>query len=95
MTALKLRSINKTDNWLTPPELVRSLGAFDLDPCASHDQTQPLAAREYKLPEHNGLLEPWSGRVWCNPPYSQLKAWASRFTLHANGIMICPLPDAG
>ena len=91
MSALKLRRTNKTDDWLTPPELVRSLGAFDLDPCASHYQAQPLATCEYKLPEQNGLLLPWEGRVWCNPPYSQLKAWASRFTLHGNGVMICPM----
>ena len=24
----------KTDEWLTPPSIIRSLGEFDLDPCA-------------------------------------------------------------
>jgi len=91
LTPFKLSRTNKTDDWLTPPELVRSLGAFDLDPCASHYQSQPLAAREYKLPEQNGLLLPWEGRVWCNPPFSQMKAWAARFSLHGNGVMICPM----
>src|SRR5208282_6911393 len=42
-------------------------------------------------PEYNGLLEPWSGRVWCNPPFSQMSAWANRFALHPDGVMICPL----
>ena len=91
MTPFKLSRTNKTDDWLTPPELVRSLGAFDLDPCASRYQSQPLAAREYKLPEQNGLLLPWEGRVWCNPPYSEMRAWCQRFMLHFNGIMICPM----
>jgi hypothetical protein len=81
---------NKTDNWLTPPELVRSLGAFDLDPCGSPDQAQDLAATTFRLPEHNGLLEPWAGRVWCNPPFSHMPAWAQRFAVHANGVMVCP-----
>lgn len=81
---------NKTDDWLTPPELVRSLGGFDLDPCGSVRQSGDLAATVYRLPESNGLLLPWHGRVWCNPPFSQMKAWVNRFTLHTNGIMICP-----
>ena len=81
---------NKTDDWLTPPELVRSLGAFDLDPCGSARQSSDLAATVYRLPEQNGLLLPWSGRVWCNPPFSQMIAWAQRFAVHANGVMICP-----
>jgi hypothetical protein len=82
---------NKTDDWLTPPELVRSLGAFDLDPCGSTRQTSDLAVSTYRLPDHNGLLEPWHGRVWCNPPFSQMKAWAQRFAVHNNGIMVCPM----
>jgi len=86
----RLNKVNKTDDWLTPPELVRSLGAFDLDPCGSHLQSQNLAATVYRLPNHNGLLEPWSGRVWCNPPFSHMATWAQRFAVHANGIMICP-----
>jgi len=91
LSALKLRRTNKTDDWLTPPELVRSLGVFDLDPCASSRSHGELAAVNFRLPEHNGLLEPWSGRVWCNPPFSQMSAWATRFALHFDGIMICPL----
>jgi hypothetical protein len=91
LAAFKLRRTNKTDDWLTPPELVRSLGAFDLDPCASRYQSQPLAAREYKLPEQNGLLLPWEGRVWCNPPYSSMQYWIQKFMLHGNGVMICPM----
>jgi hypothetical protein len=28
----------KTDCWLTPPEIIRALGPFDLDPCAAPSQ---------------------------------------------------------
>lgn len=82
---------NKTDDWLTPPELVSAFGDFDLDPCASVRQSSPLATNCFHLPDQNGLLLPWHGRVWCNPPYSSLPAWASKFALHDNGIMLCPL----
>lgn len=33
------KSANSTDEWYTPPEIIESLGSFDLDPCAP---VQPL-----------------------------------------------------
>ena len=29
-----------------------------------------VQARHYYTCEHNGLLYPWGGRVWMNPPYA-------------------------
>lgn len=87
---MKLRRTNKTDDWLTPPEIWSSLGPFDLDPCASNRAQTMIAATNYKLPEVNGLLHPWFGRVWCNPPYSCISTWTRRFLLHGDGIMIRP-----
>ena len=26
----------------------------------------------------DGLLQPWHGSVWCNPPYSNLNAWLEK-----------------
>ena len=26
----------------------------------------------------DGLLQPWHGSVWCNPPYSNLDAWLAK-----------------
>jgi phage N-6-adenine-methyltransferase len=26
----------------------------------------------------NGLTGPWSGRVWCNPPFSELATWIAK-----------------
>jgi hypothetical protein len=47
------------------------------------------AANTYFLPEHDGLTEPWHGRVFCNPPYGPLvAAWAKRMAEHGNGIML-------
>jgi hypothetical protein len=81
---------NATDDWLTPPALVRYLGEFDLDPCASVYQKTMLARENYVWPEVNGLMEPWSGRVWCNPPFSECRRWINRFFLHGNGILLVP-----
>lgn len=80
----------KSDDFLTDPLLVRSLGEFDLDPCSSVYQDAPLAARSYRWPEHNGLLLEWSGRVWCNPPYTEIRKWTERMILHNNGVFLIP-----
>jgi hypothetical protein len=59
-----------SDVWLTPPELLGALGPFDLDPCTPEVQPWPTAARRYTEAD-DGLLQPWEGRVWLNPPYSR------------------------
>lgn len=74
-----------TDTWLTPPHILDALGPFDLDPCAAPDpRPWPTAARHIARPA-DGLAEPWTGRVWCNPPYSSPGAWAARMASHGNG----------
>jgi hypothetical protein len=48
-----------------------------------------LATTIYFLPEHDGLVEPWSGRIWCNPPYGpKVGDWAKRMAAHGDGIML-------
>jgi len=43
----------------------------------------------YCLPDHDGLTEPWQGRVFCNPPYGpNVAQWAKRMADHQNGIML-------
>lgn len=81
---------NETDHWLTPPEILGALGEFDLDPCAcAMGQPWPTAREHFRLPEQDGLLLAWSGRVWCNPPYGrELGKWIDRMALHANGVML-------
>jgi hypothetical protein len=90
MTRLAIKKLNTSDDFLTPPELVEAMGRFDLDPCSSHRQTVPLASICYHYPEDNGLLLPWSGSVFVNPPFSELQAWVNRFILHGDGVMLVP-----
>ena len=78
----------KTDCWLTPPDIIKALGPFDLDPCAAPGQPWPTAKHHYALPQ-DGLQLPWFGRVWLNPPYGQQTAlWLDRLSQHANGIAL-------
>lgn len=75
-----------SDDWITPPEIIADLGPFDLDPCASQTQPWPTAAKMYT---DSGLLRPWEGYVWLNPPYGKIAAaWLQRLSAHGNGIAL-------
>ena len=78
-----------TNDWLTPPALLEMLGTFDLDPCGCAGMPWRTATTTYFLPDHDGLVESWEGRVFCNPPYGpNVGDWARRMAEHANGIML-------
>lgn len=78
----------ETDVWLTPPEIIAALGSFDLDPCAALAQPWPTASHHYTI-EENGLVQPWFGRVWLNPPYGkETGRWLGRLKEHGNGIAL-------
>lgn len=80
----------KNDEWLTPPEILRPLGAFDLDPCAPIVRPWETASRHYTIKE-NGLSHEWTGRVWCNPPFGrEAVIWLRRMAEHGNGIALIP-----
>lgn len=78
----------RTHEWLTPPDLLAALGPFDLDPCAPPPERRPwpTAARHYHA---DGLVLPWEGRVWMNPPYGQqLVRWLERMGDHRDGVAL-------
>lgn len=75
------------DEWLTPPEILKALGPFDLDPCAPISRPWPMAAEHFTQAD-NGLWKPWLGRVWCNPPYGNYSEWLARLAEHGNGIAL-------
>jgi hypothetical protein len=78
----------RTDEWLTPPELISSLGEFDLDPCSPINRPWDTAKHHYTI-QDNGLQKPWFGRVWLNPPYGrEVHRWLNLMANHSNGISI-------
>lgn len=71
-TALKIRG---SDCWATPQRFFDDLTAefdFTLDVCAL-----PPSAKcaRYYTPVEDGLSQPWTGRVFCNPPFSNIEPW--------------------
>jgi hypothetical protein len=80
----------KNDEWLTPPEIVRACGEFDLDPCAPIVRPWDTA-RQHFTKEDDGLAQAWSGRVWCNPPFGrEAIKWLRRLAAHGDGVALIP-----
>lgn len=73
-----------SDEWYTPPALVQSLGVFDLDPSAG---PMKHARRNIRSPKC-GLAAKWKGRVWLNPPYSNVPQWLAKLIKHGDGIAL-------
>lgn len=62
---------SKTDLWETPQDFFDELDAefhFTLDACALPENAK---CARYCTPEQDGLSQPWTGVVWCNPPYGR------------------------
>jgi hypothetical protein len=78
----------KKDEWLTPPEIIKALGEFDLDPCAPVIRPWEMANTHLTV-EDDGLAHEWEGRVWCNPPYGlEAAKWLEKLSVHNNGIAL-------
>jgi hypothetical protein len=80
---------NQTDSWLTDPAFLAHLGTFDLDPCCPLET--PWSTASQMVTWSDGLLVPWSGRVWLKPPFSAWGEWLQRLADHGNGIGLLPV----
>ena len=83
---------SQTDCWLTPPAIVEALGgadSFDLDPASLPERPWPTARQHYTEVD-NGLMLPWFGRVWLNPPYSTdlVRRFLARMAGHGQGVAL-------
>jgi len=82
------KAAGSKDEWLTPPEIIKALGVFDLDPCAPLKRPWDTAKRHYTKRD-DGLKMPWRGRVWCNPPYGRSTSeWLKKCANHGDCIAL-------
>ena len=70
-----IKTESSTNVWLTPRNVLDLLGDFDTDPCAATIRPWDCARVNYTV-EDNGLILPWKGRVWLNPPYGNVSIHA-------------------
>lgn len=84
-------AVGGTVEWYTPPEFFERLGmTFDTDPASpGADVVSWVPATRHWTPRENGLLQPWDGRVWLNPPYGpQAVPFLHRLATHGDGVAL-------
>src|SRR3954467_12586548 len=77
----------RSDEWLTPPDLLKAIGPFDLDPCSP--VTRPWrTARWHLTVEDDGLALRWlaTSSIFLNPPYGpETGKWLKKLAEHGKG----------
>jgi phage N-6-adenine-methyltransferase len=74
-------ALEDVDDRRTPPDLLAEcmkltgVRHFDLDVAASR---QNALAADFFDARFSGLERGWWGRVWCNPPYSEIRPWVEK-----------------
>ena len=85
----KNASRKESDSWFTPAAWAARIraalgGAVDFDPCCASPQHDAIKAEDGCLwPARDGLAERWRGRVYCNPPYSDMARWWPKIAAEA------------
>ena len=83
--------MRESDQCFTPPHIFETLGLkFDLDVAAPEGGVPWIPAKRFLTEKEDGLATPWEGRVWMNPPFSQMTPWVNKFIQHGNGVALLP-----
>jgi len=68
-----------SNEWYTPSKYIEAarevMGSIDLDPASCELANQVVKAAKYYTKEDNGLMHPWYGNVWLNPPFGKTEGW--------------------
>lgn len=85
----------ESDERYTPAWVFEGLGlSFDLDPASPVGGGGFVPAARRFTVEDDGLVQPWDGLVWLNPPFSNATPWAERWVEHGCGVFLGPVANA-
>ncbi len=67
---------------------IECMGGIDLDPCSNSHHSPNVPAGSHYTKDDNGLLLPWEGRVYMNPPYGrEIGSWVNKLCEeHESGL---------
>lgn len=84
-----------SDDYYTPAWVFERMGIeFELDVASPPGGIPWIPAKRFYTMADDGLSQPWEGRVWMNPPYSDVEPWVDRLIAHGNGIALLPYVKA-
>jgi hypothetical protein len=68
----------KSNEWYTPSRYIEAarevMQGIDLDPASCAVANETVKAKRYYTQAENGIVQPWYGKVWLNPPYGRENA---------------------
>lgn len=73
-----------SNEWYTPRSIIEAaryaMGSIDLDPASCEEAQQIVQAGRYFTKAEDGLVQPWAGNVWLNPPYGRglIEEWVEK-----------------
>src|ERR1700730_1863734 len=87
---------SRSAEWTTPQDFFEALNKqfhFTLDPCATPENAK---CTRYFTKGNDGLAQPWTGRVFMNPPYGrEVGKWVKKAyeeSQHNAELVVCLLP---
>jgi site-specific DNA-methyltransferase (adenine-specific) len=87
---------SRSCEWTTPQDFFEALDLqfhFTLDPCATSENAK---RKRYFTKADDGLAQPWTGRVFMNPPYGrEIGKWVKKAYEESQSnaeLVVCLLP---
>jgi len=80
-----------SDDYYTPRWIFDALQlTFDIDVASPPNGPPNTPCREYFTQLQNGLIQPWYGSVYLNPPFTDITPWVNKWLSHGNGVLLVP-----